>query len=131
MVWNVAACRISSSFFGNRTGCGSESKYGRFENGADSEEDETGDTEDTAEDEADGENDTDEIIIDAEECEENLTEDIPDEDAAAEFPDISIETADNDNGAEEVFSAEGDEVDEFDTADHEAMVARSNEQRSR
>ena len=52
-----------------------------LENGADSEEDETGDTEDTedtAEDEADGENDTDEIIIDAEECEENLTEDIPD-----------------------------------------------------
>ena len=96
-----------------------------LENGADSEEDETGDTEDTAEDEADGENDTDEIIIDAEECEENLTEDIPDEDAAAEFPDISIETADNDNGAEAVFSAEGDEVDEFDTADPEAMVARA------
>ena len=99
-----------------------------LENGADSEEDETGDTEDTedtAEDEADGENDTDEIIIDAEECEENLTEDIPDEDAVAEFPDISIETADNDNGAEEVFSAEGDEADEFDAADPEAMVARA------
>ena len=100
-----------------------------LENGADSEEDETGDTEDTAEDEADGENDTDEIIIDAEECEENLTEDIPDEDAAAEFPDISIETADNDNGAEavaeEVFSTEGDEAGEFDAADPEAMVARA------